>query len=498
MTNKAHYDLCVIGGGINGAGIARDAAGRGLSVLLVEARDLACATSSASSKMIHGGLRYLEHYEFKLVREALQEREIFLRTAPHLIRPMEFVIPHEVTMRPAWMIRAGLFLYDHLARRRAFKGSRKIKASASSDLTEPLENKYKTAFVYSDGQVDDSRLVVLNAVDAAERHATILTRTICEAITPLSDHWKIGLHDTLKDRHFEISARTIVNAAGPWVRTILDPAGLALPDTPNVRLVKGSHIIIPRLYKGDHGYLLQQPDGRVVFTWPYQDNTTLIGTTEVDYSGDPYESTIDDNEISYLCQAVNNSFKNKIDSNRILFSFSGVRPLFNDGTQNASAVTRDYKIHLLQKDNLRLYSIFGGKITTYRHLAADMVNRLTDTESWTAASPLPGGDIKEADFNHFVEEQKERYDWCPHDIIERYARAYGTRMNILLERAAEGRNMGFHFGDHLFEAEVRYLIDHEFARTAEDILWRRSKLGMHAGDQTVKNLEEYLSKEPAT
>ncbi len=494
MGTAIDYDLCVIGGGINGAGIARDAAGRGLSVLLVEQDDLASATSSASTKLIHGGLRYLEYFEFKLVREALQEREVLLRNAPHIIHPMAFVLPHDAAIRPAWMIRLGLFLYDHLAKRKAFPASCPLTPDTHPLVASPLIEGYAKYFQYSDGWVDDSRLVILNAVDAAERHATILTRTACTEIKAEKQHWRITLKDKGTDATCEKTARTVVNAAGPWVRTLLDQNDLSTPETPQMRLVKGSHIIVPRLYEGDHCYILQQPDKRIVFTIPYENAYTLVGTTEVDYDGDPSDTAIDEQEIFYLCEAVNRSFKNKIDPDRIVFTYSGVRPLLEDTAENNRAVTRDYKIDILQKDSACLYSVFGGKITTYRHLAEEVVNKISGKPAWTATAPLPGGDMRSADFSAFLERQKRRYDWCPHDILTRYAHAYGTRMDNIMDGATDGKALGEHFGDHLFEAEVRYMITHEFARTTEDILWRRSKLGMHVGNKTIQNLRDYLQE----
>ncbi|MCB1556026.1 MAG: glycerol-3-phosphate dehydrogenase [Alphaproteobacteria bacterium] len=496
MNGRHSYDLCVIGGGINGTGIARDAAGRGLSVLLIEQNDLASATSSASSKLIHGGLRYLEYGEFRLVREALQEREILFRNAPHLIQTRTFILPRAKEIRPAWMIRTGLFLYDHLARRKAFHGSRRIGRRESRYL-EPLAESPQ-AFAYSDGWVDDSRLAVLNAVDAQERGATILTRTECTAIASGPENWSLTLLSKKTGQHFERTAKTVVNAAGPWVRHLLDQTGLSDEKTPQMRLVKGSHIIVPRLYEGNHCYILQQPDRRIVFALPYEQDFTLIGTTDTPFAFEqnPAKVAIDEQEKTYLLQAVNHSFKEKIDTDRILFSYSGVRPLLEDAAASARAVTRDYKIHKIQKDSLNLYSIFGGKITTYRHLAEDVVDRITKRPAWTARTPLPGGDIPACDMGAFIARQKNRYAWAPETLIVRTAYAYGTRMDAALNHAADMTGLGRTFGDDLYEAEIRYLIDREFACTTEDILWRRSKRGMHVNPKTVAALEEYLHRHP--
>lgn len=493
MSIKPDYDLCVIGGGINGVGIAREAAGRGLSVLLVEAQDLAQGTSSASTKLIHGGLRYLEMGEFRLVRESLKEREILLRTAPHIVSPLEFVLPHVSGLRPKWMISLGLFFYDRLA------GSKKLSKSSAvslhdSLLGEPLMPTCNDGFKYADCWTDDSRLVVLNAIDAKSRGAEILTRTACMQMGMMhgTDFWYVQMRDLKTGDEFQISAKMVVNAAGPWVRGILEASNLAKDDTPNVRLVKGSHMITPRLYEGDHAYILQQPDKRVVFVIPYQDKYSLIGTTDEAFEGDAAKPVISDAERQYLCEAVNRFFVRQITPSDSPWSYSGVRALLDDGTAENRKVTRDYKLHLDTSHGAPMLSVFGGKLTTYRILAQHAVDKITGAaknRGWTEKSPLPGGDIENGDMAAFIEKQKKIYDFLPEDVVLRYAHSYGTRMNILMEGIETLKGMGRDFGGGLYEAEIFYLINHEFAKSAEDILWRRSKLGLHLEKKTMLALE---------
>ena len=485
----ADFDICVIGGGINGAGIARDAAGRGLRALLVEAQDLAGATSSASTKLIHGGLRYLEYYEFRLVREALKEREVLMNLAPHIITPLEFILPHEEHLRPAWMIRAGLFLYDHLAGRKKLKSSSGLHLSAH-EAGVPLQDRYWQGFSYSDCWADDARLVVLNVMDAAERGAMIATRTACTGMTQEGNLWQLHLQDMTTGEKFEKTASMAVNATGPWVRTFLDSLKLASPETPRVRLVKGSHIVIPRLYEGKHAYMLQQPDQRIVFAIPYEEKFTLVGTTEVSFESDPAAAAIGQNEIGYLCAAVNRSFKKQIAPDHIIWTYSGVRPLLEDEHDSATAVTRDYQLVLDRSFGPPLLSVFGGKITTYRRLAEQALDELCGGRAWTAAEPLPGGNI--TDFDAFLKTQEKRYSWLPPELLARYARTYGTRMDVFLQNAKGLNDMGRHLGDNIYEAEIYYLVGAEWARTADDILWRRTKLGLHVSPDTVHNLKTAL------
>jgi glycerol-3-phosphate dehydrogenase len=491
------YDLCIIGGGINGAGIARDAAGRGLKVLLVEKGDLACATSSASTKLIHGGLRYLEYYEFKLVRDSLQERETLLNIAPHIIHPMTFVLPHNKGQRPKWMIRSGLFLYDHLAKRKRLNKSHTVDLKTYGPF---LRGQYKTGFSYSDCRADDSRLVVLNAMDAAHHGATVLTRTECVRMEAEGQRWRIALKDLTKHTESHITAAAVVNAAGPWVRTVIEQSDLDAPDVPNLRLVKGSHIIVPKLFDGGHAYILQQPDKRIVFAIPYEGRYTLIGTTDVNFEGDPATVKISDEEIEYLCAAVNRVSNRRIAPGDVVWTYSGVRSLFDDGKQNASSVTRDYHLHVHENTgDAKLISVFGGKLTTYRVLAEKTVNMLLKetgrvAEEWTANAVLPGGDIPHADFDLFVIKKTTQYPWLPPALLQRYARTYGTRMDHFLEGAKSHVGLGRAFGDDIYEAEILYLVRHEWARDIEDILWRRTKTGLYVGEETIETLEKALPK----
>ena len=492
------YDLCIIGGGINGAGIARDAAGRGLSVLLVEADDLASGTSSASTKLIHGGLRYLENYEFAMVRAALKEREILLRAAPHLIYPVEIIIPHQATLRSAWLIRAGLFLYDRLGGKTSLPRSRSVDISV--DISKnTLKKQFKNGFSYSDAWGDDSRLVVANAVDAASRGARILTRTECAGLAVLPDGgWSVSLRDVPSGRESSVRASMIVNAAGPWVGKFLAQAGLDVSDAPKLRLVKGSHIIVPRLYEGEHIFLLQQADRRIVFVIPYEGKYTLIGTTEQAYDGDPREAMIAPEETEYLCAAYNAAFEKPITKADVVFTYSGVRPLLDDGADNNSRVTRDYKIHHHDRFRPALLSVYGGKLTTYRVLSEAVVNKLMALSgrtglAWSSSEVLPGGDMAYADFSIFLQSRRERYPWLPMEMLRRYAHAYGTRMDDILEGKSSLSGLGRHFGEDVYDAEIAYLIAQEWARSAEDVLWRRSKLGLHVSDKTVDNLEDYFS-----
>ena len=494
---KPDYDLCIIGGGINGVGIAREASGRGLSVLLVEAQDLAQGTSSASTKLIHGGLRYLEHGEFRLVRESLKEREVLLRAAPHIIKPMEFVLPHVQGLRPKWMISAGLFLYDHLAGRKKLSSSSAVSLHDSL-LGEPLKETYRDGFKYSDCWADDSRLVVLNAMDAKARGAEILTRTACMQILKQagSPHWHVHLKDFKgAGDEFQISASMVVNAAGPWVRGVLESSNLTTPDTPKVRLVKGSHLIVPRLYDGDHAYILQQPDKRIVFVIPYEGDYTLVGTTDEDFEGDAAKPIISDAEKDYLCAAVNRFFDKQISPDDAPWTYSGVRALFDDGQGVSQKVTRDYKLDLDLSHGSPLLSVFGGKLTTYRTLSRHAVDKITGStknSGWTAKVPLPGGDIEKADFSGFFAQISRDYAFLPKEILHRYARQYGTKIITLLEGIDSPKGMGRDFGGGLYEVEILYLLAHEFALSAEDILYRRTKLGLHLEKKTMLALEAAL------
>lgn len=495
----SHYDLCVIGGGINGAGIARDAAGRGLSVILVEGDDLASGTSSASTKLIHGGLRYLEHMNFRLVRESLRERETLLRIAPHLVRPMSFVLPLGGSSHPAWKVRLGLRLYGWFAGKSQLPRSRTVANFAAEAFGLPLRPEFKRGFVYSDGWGDDTRLTVLNAVDAAENGADIRTRTICTGLRAESGCWVVSLHDRKTQENYSIHASAVVNATGPWVRRFLEGTGLDEndPDLPKVRLVQGSHIILPRQSKGEESYILPQPDGRVVFVIPYEKDYTMIGTTEVDFNGDPKDALTSEDEMTYLCAAYNKAFKAPVLPEDALFTFSGVRALVDQDKKRVSAIARDCRIYHHKKLPQPMISVFGGKLTTYRAQAERVVDMAVDlikvvADPWTADQPLIGGDFQGGDLTGFIKSQKALYPWLPEAMVKRYAQAYGTRMDAILEGAESLTDLGVYCGQHVYEAELRYLATHEWALTDEDILWRRSKLGLQVTDETAENIASTL------
>ncbi len=475
-------DLFIIGGGINGAGIARDAAGRGLSVILCEKDDLAQGTSSRSGKLVHGGLRYLEYYEFRLVREALIEREVLLASAPHLIWPMRFVLPHSPEDRPAWLVRLGLFLYDHLGGRKRLPGTRTLNLRRDPEGA-PIKDQYTRGFEYSDCWVDDARLVVLNALDAAERGAEVLTRTACTSARREGSLWRIEMTDTRTGTGHTVMARALVNAGGPWVNDIINRVA-GTNSTRNVRLVKGSHIITPKFWEGPHAYLVQNHDKRVIFINPYEGDKALIGTTDIPYEGPPEAVSIDESEIEYLLAAVNRYFKQMLRRGDVLHSFSGVRPLYDDGKGNPSAVTRDYVFDLDVTGGAPLLNIFGGKITTFRKLAEHAMQRLQPTfpkigPDWTAKGILPGGEIEDGDIPTFLDRLATDYPWLPRDLARHYTRVYGARTAALIDGATSLAGLGQRFGPHLYEAEVRYLMAREWAETAEDILTRRTKHALH-------------------
>ncbi len=482
MTEPGMIDLFVIGGGINGAGIARDAAGRGLSVVLCDKGDLAEGTSSRSGKLVHGGLRYLEYYEFRLVREALIEREVLMKSAPHIIWPMRFVLPHSPQDRPAWLVRLGLFLYDHLGGRRKLPGTRTLDLRRDPEGA-PLLDQYTRGFEYSDCWVDDARLVVLNAVDAAERGAQVLTRSAAIAARRENGGWTVTTRNVLTGATRVFRARCLVNAAGPWVSDVLNRVAGA-PSTRNVRLVKGSHIIVPKFWKGANAYLVQNRDKRVIFINPYEGDKALIGTTDIAYDGRAEDVAADPAEIEYLLAAVNRYFKEKLRPGDVLHSFSGVRPLFDDGKGNPSAVTRDYVFDLDEADGAPLLNVFGGKITTFRELAERGMRKLAHVfpamgQDWTGAATLPGGEIAGADYESFVNTLRETYPWMPRPLIQHYGRLYGARTREVVGGATALDGLGRHFGGRLYEAEARYLAAREWALTPEDVLLRRTKHYLH-------------------
>jgi len=499
-------DLLVVGAGINGAGIARDAAGRGLTVILCDKDDLGSHTSAASSKLIHGGLRYLEYREFGLVRKALAEREILLRSAPHIMRPLRFIMPQVAGGRPAWLIRAGLFLYDRLASREFLPGSASVDLSGHA-AGASLKPEFTRAFAYSDGWVDDARLVVLNALDAHERGARVLPHTACEDVARRAGHWEARL--VRASGPLAVRARGLVNATGPWAARLALRAGGDAPQRA-LRLVKGSHIVVPRLFDHPCGYLFQHADGRVVFALPFEGAFTLIGTTDVEFEGDPGTAAIGDAETRYLCDVANRYFGRQTGPGDVVWSYAGVRPLLADDAGSAAAVTRDY--HLARDDDgPPLLSVFGGKITTYRRLAEEAVDWLAPrlgpvaTPAWTAHAVLPGGDLFGAqpsnrgvrEFDGWVAGLQQRHAWLPPALALRYARAYGTRSARLLDGCHGLADLGLEVAPGLYEAELRYLMAHEWAACAADVLWRRTKLGLHLRPGAARVIDAWMAGQRA-
>jgi len=487
------YDLLVVGGGINGAGIARDAAGRGLSVLLVEKDDLGAHTSSSSSKLIHGGLRYLEHYEFRLVAEALAEREVLLRVARHLVWPARFVMPHVPELRPRWMIRAGLFLYDHLARRTSLPGSHAVRLDAPP-YNSGLRPQFKHGFIYSDCRVDDARLVVSNAMDARRRGAEILTYTECLSARREGDGWRATLAGGR-----EVRARAIVNAAGPWVKRVLNER-LGQPSRDGVKLVKGSHIVLPQLYQGDHAFILQNDDRRVVFMIPYGERHTLVGTTDVALEGDPGAAQASDAEAAYLCRAVGRYLAQPVAAAQVAWRYTGVRPLYDDGTNDPSAITRDYTLRVDDASGAApVLSIYGGKVTTYRRLAEYAMQRLAPyfpglKGDWTATEPLLGGDFAGASREQARDAFFARYRGLPQEMLRGLFRRHGMLAYEVLGDARTVADLGESFGGELYAGEVDYFVAREWARTAEDVLWRRTKAGLHLAPAQREAVASYLGR----
>ncbi len=498
MTDAAAIcDLLVVGGGINGAGIARDAAGRALSTVLCEQHDLASHTSSASTKLIHGGLRYLEFYDFGLVRKSLREREIVLAAAPHICWPLRFVLPHDEHLRPAWMIRAGLFLYDHLSRRRRLEGSEGVNLRRHP-AGAALDARYTRGFVYSDAWVDDARLVVLTAMDARERGATVMTRTRCERLERRGERWLATLLLASGDTT-TVEARAVVNATGPWVDRFLDDR-TPVPATHHPRQVKGSHIVVPRLFEHDYAYIFQAADGRIVFAIPYEQDYTLIGTTEMDYAGDLATPAIAESEVEYLLALANRYFARDLSRGDVAWTFAGLRPLLADPKDRATSVTRDYVLDL-DTSGAPLLSVYGGKLTTYRKLAEDVVDMLATrldctAAHWTADAPLPGGDIPDADFDAFIASLSQEYPWMRTQLLHRWARAYGTRARYLLEGAHAASDLGEEVLPGLHVREIDFLRREEWATCAEDILYRRSKLALHLPADSAARLDDWLGRHP--
>jgi glycerol-3-phosphate dehydrogenase len=509
MGSGNNYDLVIIGGGINGAGIARDAAGRGLTVLLAEADDLASATSSASTKLIHGGLRYLEYFEFRLVAEALAEREVLLSIAPHIAWPLEFVLPHEQHLRPAWMIRAGLFLYDHLGRRALAlrRGRSSLPKSRSVTLEAGgygagLKPAFEKGFVYYDCWVDDARLVVLNARAAAQRGALILTRTRCTGATRSDGEWVVTLEGQGRNAGSTrtVRARALVNAAGPWVKSLLEEE-LKIPSPGKVRLIKGSHIVVPRIHEKRHAFILQNPDRRIVFLIPYEREFTIVGTTDMPVSESERRPQASAEEIAYLCEAASRYALQPIRPSDVVWSYSGVRALYDDGSANPSAITRDYQL-MLDTGNgagdAPLLSVFGGKITTYRKLAEHALEKLSrwfpGRAPWTDSEPLPGGDFGAADFSGLLVDYKRHYAGLRLPWLARLLRRHGVLAQEILGGARSEADLGEDFGGGLYQAEVDYLVANEWAREAADVLWRRTKCGLHMSVAQRDRVAAYLSE----
>jgi glycerol-3-phosphate dehydrogenase len=490
-------DIAIIGGGINGCGIARDAAGRGLSVLLAEKDDLASGTSSASTKLIHGGLRYLEHYEFRLVRESLKEREVLLRSAPHIIRPMRFVLPHHRGLRPAFLIRLGLFLYDHLGGRSMLPPSRALDLSQAA-AGKPLKSGFTRGFEYSDCWVDDARLVVLNAMDAAARGARVRVRTQVVSARRSEGHWQIELRNQVSGQHEWVTARVLVNAAGAWMADAAAPR-IDAHAIGSIRLVKGSHIVVPKLFDHDNAYIFQNPDRRIVFAIPYEQDFTLIGTTDVDFAGDLSNVAISKEEADYLCGAANEYFAASISPSDVVWSYSGVRSLYDDGEASAQDATRDFVLDLDgNRGEPPLLSIVGGKITTYRHLAEKALEKLAPMfphagRPWTSGAPLPGGDFTCGQRDQLVRELAATFPPLGGATSDRLIRTYGTRARDIFAGAAKAGGFGVHFGAGLYEREVAHLVENEWAMTADDILWRRTKLGLRTGELDRGQLADWLA-----
>lgn len=496
MAKSAAVDIFVIGGGINGCGIARDAVGRGYSVMLAEMHDLASGTSSGSTKLIHGGLRYLEHYEFRLVREALMEREILWKNAPHIIWPMRFVLPYfKGGPRPAWMLRIGLFLYDHLGGRKLLPATKTLDMRTDAS-GKPLKPLFTKAFEYSDGWVMDSRLVALNARDAADRGAIIRTRTKVIEARREATQWVVTVENVRTGVRETVTAKLLVNAAGPWVDHVLTTA-IHKNETHNVRLVQGSHIVVPKKFEDPRAYFFQNKDGRIIFAIPYEDDFTLIGTTDRDYSGDLHQPKISNEEIDYLCNAASEYFAEPVRREDIVWTYSAVRPLYDDGASKAQEATRDYVLKADGGQGAPLINSFGGKITTYRRLSESMLEKIEGFlgvrgKSWTANAPLPGGDFNAQDFDGEAARLKTAYPFLDAGHARRLTRLYGTRAKVLLGNAKSEKDLGRSFGADLYEAEVRYLIDHEWAVTAEDVLWRRTKRGLRLTKDQAAALQSFM------
>lgn len=495
------FDVFVIGGGVNGCGIARDAVGRGYSVYLAEMDDLASGTSSAATKLIHGGVRYLEHFEFRLVRESLEEREILWAMAPHIIWPLRFILPHYKGLRPKWMLRAGLFLYDYIG------GRKKLPATKTLNLRKdvagaPLRANFGTAFEYSDCWVNDARLVVLTARDAADKGAIISTRTKVTAARRDGEVWAVDVLHLHTGETETIRTRMLINAAGPWVDAVLGTIAGRREDH-SVRLVKGSHVVVRKLFDHDRCYIFQNADGRIIFAIPYEQDFTLIGTTDQDYEGDPSNVAISSEELTYLCDVASEYFQTPVERSQVVWAYSGVRPLYDDGASKAQEATRDYVLKLDENaGEAPLLNVFGGKLTTFRRLAEEVLERVEEVigakgAPWTAGSTLPGGDFAVTDFERELRRLADDYPFLAPAHARRLMRLYGTRARDLLGDAQNLVGLGENFGADLTAREIDYLINVEWAQTVEDILWRRTKLGLRLSERDVRALERYLEAKGA-
>lgn len=494
-SSESEFDLVVIGAGINGAGIARDAVGRGLKVLLCEKDDIAEHTSSASTKLIHGGLRYLEHYDFKLVRHSLKEREVLMRAAPHIIWPLRFILPHHKALRPRWLIRIGLFLYDHIGGRKLLPASNSVNLRTHV-AGKALKNEFTSGFEYSDCWVQDSRLVVLNVLDASEKGCAVLTRTEVTDLARAQNQWRVTFHAKESDETHTVTTTAVVNAAGPWVeKALLLNENHVVKH--GIRLVKGSHVVVPQLFDHPYTYIFQNEDNRIIFAVPYENNYTLLGTTDVEVEGQPDEQKTEDWEVSYICKSASVYFDKEINPVDAVWSYTGVRPLYDDASSNASKVTRDYKLDLDTDGGAAILSVYGGKLTTYRKLAEDVLDMLTPvlrvTEpAWTHSAVLPGGDIDAANYEAFVKQMGAKYSWLDVAVLNDYTRNYGTRMSTIVGSATSMGELGMDYGGGLYQREVDYLMQSEWAKEVDDILWRRTKKGLVISEGARLQLQEYV------
>ena len=495
---KTDFDIIIIGGGINGAGIARDASGKGYSVALLEMNDLASATSSWSTKLIHGGLRYMEQYQFRLVREALIEREKLMEIAPHIIRPLRFILPHSPNLRPSWLIKLGLLIYDNIIRRNYLPSSKSVNFNSLNE--NPLKENYKKGFEYSDCMVEDARLVILNAMDAKINNATIMTNTEVIKLENDGVKWLVEAKNKINgaSKKIKLSSKVLVNASGPWTDKLISVINKNRHNQKNTKLIKGSHIVVPKIYSHDKAYIFQHFDGRIIFTIPFEKDFSLIGTTDIAYNGNPSKAKISNDEIDYLCKAVSSYFRKEINSSHIIWNYSGVRSLFDDGSLNAKDITRDYKIETDYLNRLMYLSIFGGKITTYRKLAEE-VTKIIDNQfgkkskNWTSNKPLPGGEFSPSQFNSLLKKNIKKYSFIDQKIIERLFKSYGTNLQNILKKKTSIKELGIYFGAGLYQCEVEWLINNEWAKTASDIAWRRTKLGIVLSTNEIKSLDQYIA-----